>query len=133
MTVSVVLLNHVCRNQGASVAAARGALSLMERGFSRYGHAWDLPAIAAMDGSECVGVLLLEHLERENTLNVALAWCSDEHPRALAAMLLRLRDWCRFHSVSEVTFTAHQGNSHMEKAAAALQATMVSRTYRVKL
>ena len=131
--VQIVVIEKCCRSQPVSLAAAKGMMSLIERGFSRYGHPWDLPAIAAMDGGTCLGVLLVKHDEVENTANVSLAWCDDDHPDLLARLLLRLRQWCISKDIREVDFTCHDDNGDMAKAAKALNAEPWSHTYRVRL
>lgn len=132
--VEIIELEKVCRSQAVSIAAARGMMSLIESGFSRYGHSWDLPAIAAMiDGNACVGVLLIKHDEAENSANVSLAWCESGCQQTLAALLLRLRSWCGQRGIREVYFTAHTNNDTMRKAAAAVGATPWSQTFRVDL
>lgn len=141
MSVTIECVDKVCRSQAASVAAARGSLSLIERGFSRYGHQWDAPAIVGVsdgerDGEavgECVGILILDHHEASNTVTVALAWCQRDHPSLLARLLLQLRSWCGEKSVTEVFFTCHDDNSDMAKAAAALNAQPWTHSYRVVL
>lgn len=129
----IVVIEKVCRSQPVSLAAAKGMMSLIERGFSRYGHPWDLPAIAGMKGDVCVGFLLIKHDEAENTANVSLAWCDDDHPDLLARLLMRLRHWCAEKDIREVFFTCHDDNGDMAKAAKALKAEPWTHTYRVCL
>ena len=131
--VEIVVVEKVCRSQTVSHAAAKGMMSLIERGFSRYGHPWDLPAIAAMEGGECVGVLLIKHDDQDNTATVSLAWCDEKHQSVLAQMLLRFRSMCAEKDVKEVFFTCHDDNGMMAKAAKALSAERYSHTYRVFL
>lgn len=131
--VDIITLEKVCRSQPVSLAAAKGMMSLIERGFSRYGHPWDLPAIAGIEGGVCVGLLLIKHDEAENSANVSLAWCDDEHPGLLVRLLMSLRDWCTEKGVHEVFFTCHDENGDMAKAARALKAEPWTHTYRVRL
>lgn len=129
----IITLEKVCLNQAVSHAAAKGMMSLIERGFSRYGHPWNLPAIAAMEGEDCVGVLLIKHDEQDNTAAVSLAWCDEKHKSILARLLIRLRSMCEEKGVKEVFFTCHDENGMMAKAAKSLCAAPFSHTYRVFL
>lgn len=129
----IVVVEKVCRDQAVSLAAAKGMMRLIERGFSRYGHPWDLPAIAGMENGVCVGLLLVKHDEVENTANVSLAWCDSSQPLLLTRLLTRLRRWCGEKGIGEVFFTYHDENDDMAKAAKAVRAEPYSHTYRVFL
>lgn len=131
--MEIIELEKVCRSQAVSIAAAHGAMSLIERGLSRYGHDWNAPAIAAMDGDRCIGVLLVTVDDAEKSANVSLAWCAADNPKTLTALLTRLRFWCRERQIREIFFTAHDDNEFMAKAATAVGATTWSRKFRVEL
>lgn len=129
----IIFIDKVCRNQAATLAAAKGMLTLIERGFSRYGHPWDLPAIAAMTDGVCVGILLIKIDEVENSATVSLAWCDSDAPDILRRLLSRLRAMCREKAIAEVFFTCHDANDDMRKAARAVGAEPWSQTFKVVL
>ncbi len=131
--MQIIEIEKLVQSQAATVAAARGVMSLIERGLSRYGHAWNKPAIAAILAGECVGILCLEPDTDEKSVTVRLAWCDKRYPTVLAVLLTRLRSWCADKGFSEVFFTAHDENDDMAKAAALFQASTYSRTYRIVL
>lgn len=131
--MEIVEVEKICRDPAVTLAAAKGQMSLIERGFSRYGHSWACPAIAAMRDGVCLGVLIVEQDKDDLRANVELAWCDPAEPDVLARLLLRLRLWCKTKGVTEVFFTCHDDNSDMAKAAQALRATPYSRRYKVTL
>lgn len=131
--MEVRVVEKLAMNQQATAAAARGSLSLMERGLARYPASWDQPAIYAVEGDRVVGVLCLTFDEIDRSATVSLAWCDDAAPRALTAMLLRLRKLARERTVSEIYFTAHAANDDMRKAARAFGLLPWSTTYRLSV
>lgn len=131
--MKIVEVEKLASSNALSTAAARGSLSLMERGLVNYGAAWDKPAIGALDGDRCVGVLVLSHDDVENFVTVSLAWCDPAHPAALTRLLVRLRQWVRRRKAEHVYFTAHDANTDMARAAEAVSAEAYSRTYRVAI
>ncbi|WP_332657346.1 hypothetical protein [Brevundimonas sp.] len=127
----ITVLEKLVQSQPASTAAARGTLSLMERGFSRYPAAWDKPAIAAMRGDQCHGVLVLGPDLDDMTVDVRLAWCDPQTPPVFALMLIALRRWCRERRITEVFFTHHEGNLDMARIGSALGAQPYSYTFKI--
>lgn len=131
--ISIAFHEKLVRSPEAVTASARGALSLMERGLTRYFPPWDKPVIVALYEGIAVGVLVVDFDLDELSASVRLAWCHSCHPTALASMLSRLRVECRDRQITEVFFTAHDENGDMARAAEATRATLHSRTFRVQL
>lgn len=131
--ISIIQIDKVVKSRAVTLAAARGTMSLIERGLTRYGHAWDKPAIAAMCDDKCVGVICLSPDDTDLTVGVLLAWCDPACPEVLTRLLVNLRTWCRNRKITEVFFTAHDDNDDMSKAARVFGASGFSKTYRVAL
>lgn len=136
MTVSPVRIDEIeklVRSPAAMEAATRGSLILMEKGLHLYPPDWATPALAAMEGDRCVGVLCLTYDLDDSVARVDLAWCDPERPSALGALLLRLRRVAQAKGLRYVRFTAHADNDDMAKAGKALGAEPFTLGYRIDI
>lgn len=125
-------IEKLCRSQEGITAAYRAGLYLQEQGWMRFpASSWDKPAILAFDGDRCVaGINFSEDLD-DGALNVNFAWCSS--PKALALILLRIRQRLRSSACSTLTFTYHEGNAQMARVARLVKAAPHSHTYHLPI
>jgi hypothetical protein len=130
---AIVEVEKLVQVPAAMIAATRGSLILMEKGLHHYPADWDSPALAAMEGEACVGVLCLTYDANVSTARVDLAWCDPERPSALKCLLLRLRRIARAKGLRYVRFTAHPANEAMANAGEAVGAEVFTIGYRVDL
>jgi len=126
-------IEKLVRSPAAMQAAMRGSLALMERGLFLYPPDWATPALAAMEGDVCVGVLCLTYDADDSVARVDLAWCDPAHPSALKSLLLRLRRIARSKGLRYVRFLAHTANDDMAKAGKALGAEPFTLGYRIDI
>lgn len=128
--IRLVELAKLSQSQEALTAAYRGGLVLQERGWLRFPAAcWDQPAIVAMAGDQCVGVLNYREVEDELYVSVDYAFAEPGHPVALATMLARFRSKYRGSRFESIRFGCHAGNAPMAKAVAALGLKPVFSSY----
>jgi hypothetical protein len=128
----LIYLDRLCHNEEANRATHLASSSLQLRKFTPYTAAsWDEPAIAAFSGEDCVAVVNYSYDEKQHTANVDFAFCSRNHPTALAMCLLGLRKKLREKPINYVRFTHHVGNEEMERAVAKLGLTPFTMSYRV--
>lgn len=108
----------LCMNKRLSLAAARASAELMQRFDLRFSlDCWDHRAIAAFAGGEVVGFVQFKKDEKRPTLELSLAWCSSDFPRAFVLLAGAVRSWARAENVGEITFTYHEGNEKMARLA----------------
>jgi hypothetical protein len=132
-SLTIIELEKLCRSPAAMLAATRGSVLLMEKRLYLYPPHWGTPALAAMEGDTCVGVLCLTYDEDDGEARVDLAWCDPERPSALKCLLLRLRRIAKAKGLRYVRFTAHTANDDMSDAGRAVGAETFTIGYRVDL
>ena len=132
--IKLIELAKLSQSQVALTAAYRGGFILQERGWTRYPAAsWDKPAIVAMAGERCVGVLNFHEEHDELYLVIDFAFVDPAYPAALATMMARFRSKYRGSHFDSVRFTCHEGNEQMAKAVSMLGLRPVSSSYRLPI
>ena len=132
--ITIIELPKLSQSHAALTAAYRGGFVLQEQGWTRYPAAsWNKPAIVAMAGDQCVGVLNFSEDDDDLILSIDFAFADPQHPAALTMMLARFRSKYRGSRFESIRFTCHPGNEQMMKAVAVMGLSPVSSSYRVPI
>jgi hypothetical protein len=131
-SIRIVEVEKLTRSKVGMTAAYRAGFMLQEKGWiHHFPSDWSKPAILAFVGDQCVGGLNYEHESDNLRLVILFAWSDRDQPKALAAMLLKLRWLVRSWEFDEISFTCHPGNEAMMKAVGMLGLQPFSMTYHV--
>lgn len=132
--MNVVEVARLCKNQAALTAAYRHSLPLQEKGWLTFpAVSWDQPAFIALDGDMVVGLLSFSEDHDNNEVDIRFAFTEPGYPRALAMLLMRLRRKYAGSDFRAIAFSHHVDNEPMAKAARALKASPLGRSYRMPI
>lgn len=132
--MKIVELEKLTQSLGAVRLAYAGLAELMAAVDQRYASfRYDAPALAAMDGDQCAGILVYSLDDEDGVVCVRFAAVAPAYRTrpVLAGLLSHLRAKFKGQQYRAIEFTYHDDNPLMSHAAARLGATVITHTAHV--
>lgn len=132
----IVELEKLTNSRAACVAAYVGHAELTAAVDQRYpSFRYDTPALAAMDGERCAGIVAYSLDDDDALICVRFAAVAPDyrHKPVLAGLLSHLRAKFRRQAWRAIEFTYHEANPLMAHAASRLGARVVTHTAQIDI